>query len=132
MYSGSTLEPWNVLAVIISNFLQIHTKYKRFNDNLFILYLQKKVLDVNYSQNRFLLNCVLEMCPTHLFVILDAILCVLKCIFVLIDDLLWHTGRLVFFRHYNTALTVISYSHVAEFVPFSTQLSVCQIGRAHV
>ncbi len=87
-----------MLAVIISNFLQIHTKYKRFNDNLFILYLQNKVLDVNYSQNRFLLNCVLEMCPTHLFVILDAILCVLKCIFVLIDDLLWHTGILFFFQ----------------------------------
>lgn len=100
------------LAVIISPFLQIHTKYLRvFNDNrLFILYLQEKVLDVNYSQNLVLLKrCALEMCSTHLFVILDAILCVLKCIFVLIDDLLWHTGRLlfcfVFFRLYNTALT---------------------------
>lgn len=46
------------------------------------------------------------MCSMHLFVILDATLCVLKCIFVLID-LLWHAGRLFFFFSLDiiTALT---------------------------
>lgn len=45
LYSGSSLEPWNVCsAVIKSHFLQILTTYtvSIFNDNLlFILYLQK-------------------------------------------------------------------------------------------
>jgi len=31
-----------------------------------------------------------------LFVILDAVLCALKCIFVLIDNLLWHIGTIFF------------------------------------
>lgn len=42
--------------------------------------------------------------PLPLFVILDAVLCALKCIFVLIDNLLWHIST-VFFWYDDTAST---------------------------
>lgn len=42
-----------------------------------------------------------------LFVILDAVLCALKCIFVLIDNLLWHIGTVFFW--YNTASPTLVY-----------------------
>jgi len=46
LYFGSTLEPWNVyLAVIISHFLQIHTKRKWFlTITIFLFFIYKKCL----------------------------------------------------------------------------------------
>lgn len=47
---------------------------------------------------------VLSKCPPHWFVILDAVLCALKCIFVLIDNILCMAHQYHFIFRYNMAL----------------------------
>lgn len=75
---------------------QTETRLKAFLPvrKLFILIYKLEKCLVQLILKGVLEGGCCEEWPLLLFVILDAVLCALKCIFVLIDNLLWHISTI--------------------------------------